>query len=259
MANPLLEVKHLHLILHTSKGQFHALKDLSFHIFPGEIVGLVGESGCGKSLTIATLFNFIHVSHTLTGHILFQGEPLKSFHQGTQIGCILQDPTAALNPVLTIESQLIEGLCFHQKLSRRAARLEAIDWLQRVGINDASYRLKQYPHELSGGMKQRLLIAMALMMRPLLLVADEPTTALDPTVQAQILDLLYTLQQEEKISLLLITHDLGVVSHYCQRIYLMSEGQIVESGMSEELLNNPQHHYSQKLLQARRHVEQGFQ
>lgn len=261
---PLLEVDDLHLHLQTAEKNLPILNGLSFKIYPGEIVGLVGESGCGKSMTASALLGLLPLSHQLTGHIYFEGHnllalPEKAFRQlqGTRFGLILQDPGLALNPVRSIGTQLVETLCYHKKLSHKQAWEKGIEWLSRVGIGDASLRMRQYPHELSGGMKQRVLIAMSLLCQPSLLIADEPTTALDLTVQAQILDLLQDLQQQERMSILLITHDLGVVARCCQRVMVMQAGHLVEVGTVEQVLTDPQHPYTHALLQARHGLE-GF-
>ncbi len=237
MTLPLLEVSNLHLTLHTAGNPHKVLHGISFALYPGEIVGLVGESGCGKSLTASALLGLLPPCHQLSGSIWFEGMDILSSPEeisclrGVRISAIFQDPALALNPVITIGKQLIEGLCYHKKIGKKEAFAKGMEWLQRVGISDPFERMHQYPHELSGGMKQRILIAMALICQPTLLIADEPTTALDLTVQAQILDLLQLLQRQEKISILLITHDLGVVAHTCQRVMVMYAGQLVETGV----------------------------
>jgi oligopeptide/dipeptide ABC transporter ATP-binding protein len=176
--------------------------------------------------------------------------------RGTEISLILQDPAQSLNPLIAIGPQLIEGLIYHKKTPKKEAWNRGIEWLHQVGIHNPSERMKQYPHELSGGMKQRVLIAMALICNPSLLIADEPTTALDPTVQIQILDLLFSLQQEHQLSILLITHDLGVVARSCHRAMVMYAGQIVESGLVDQLFDNPQHPYTRALLHSRKSLTQ---
>ncbi len=261
---PLLQVNDLHLTLKAPAGNLTLLHQLAFTLYSGEIVGLVGESGCGKSLTASVLLRLLPSSFHVSGSLLFEGEDLLKFSsrelsrlRGNRLSLILQDPALALNPILPIGIQLTEGLRYHKKISKKEAWQIGISWLHRVGIGDAAYRMRQYPHELSGGMKQRLLIAMALICRPSLLIADEPTTALDVTIQAQILDLLQTLQQEEQTSILLITHDLGVVARCCQRVMVMYAGQIVEIGAVDQVLMAPQHPYTQMLLKSRRSLEQG--
>lgn len=259
---PLLEVDDLHLHLQTAEKSFAILNGVSFKIYPGEIIGLVGESGCGKSMTASALLGLLPSPHRLTGHIYFEGHDLFAlpehvFRQlrGTRFGLILQDPGLALNPVRSIGKQLIEALRYHKKLSYKQAWTKGIEWLSRVGIGDPALRMHQYPHELSGGMKQRVLIAMSLLCQPSLLIADEPTTALDLTVQAQILDLLQDLQQQERMSILLITHDLGVVARCCQRVMVMEAGHLVETGTVEQVLTTPQHPYTQALLKAKHGLE----
>lgn len=260
---PLLKVDRLSLSMQKNSCSFPILHDISFAIYPGEIVGLVGESGCGKSLTIAAILGLLSSAHRLTGQIEFEGRNLLTFSQkqltsirGKRLSLILQDPALALNPLISIGKQLTESLRYHQKLSWKEAYLKGIEWLNRVGIGDASTRMHQYPHEISGGMKQRILIAIALICQPSLLIADEPTTALDVTTQAQILDLLQHIQKEERMSLLLITHDLGVVARLCQRVMVMYAGQLVETGSIEHIFNSPQHPYTQALLQSRRSLSQ---
>jgi peptide/nickel transport system ATP-binding protein/oligopeptide transport system ATP-binding protein len=263
MTRPILEVENLHLSLPHPSQDFKILHGISFAIYPGEIVGLVGESGCGKSLTASAILGLLPPKHALTGRIEFEGQNLLTIpsHQlshlrGTRLNVILQDPSLALNPLMPIGKQLIEGLCYHTRISWREAYQKGIEWLTRVGIGDAAYRMRQYPHEISGGMKQRILIAIALICQPSLLIADEPTTALDLTIQVQILDLLQRLQQEEGMSLLLITHDLGVVAHCCQRVMIMYAGQLVETGPIEQIFTTPQHPYTKALLESRRSLTQ---
>lgn len=260
---PLLQVNDLQLTLNAPTGTLTLLTQLAFTIYPGEMVGLVGESGCGKSLTASVLLRLLPSSFHISGSLFFEGKDLLKIPyqelaglRGNRLSLILQDPALALNPVLPIGLQLTEGLRYHKKISKKEAWQVGIAWLHRVGIGDAAYRMQQYPHELSGGMKQRLVIAMALICRPSLLIADEPTTALDVTIQAQILDLLQTLQQEEQTSILFITHDLGVVARCCQRVMVMYAGQIVEIGTVDQVLMAPQHPYTQMLLKSRRSLEQ---
>jgi oligopeptide/dipeptide ABC transporter ATP-binding protein len=258
MKSPLLAVEDLHLTLSVPSGLFKALHGLSFTIEEGEVVGLVGESGSGKSLTASAMMGLLHPSHQITGKILFEGDNLleKTSQElmrvrGNRLSLILQDPGQALNPVLSIGTQLVEGLCHHKKIPWKQAYAEGIVWLEKVGINNPSERMRQYPHELSGGMKQRVLIAMALICQPSLLIADEPTTALDTTVQLQILLLLSALQKQENTSILLITHDLGIVANFCDRVLVMYAGQIVESAPVKELFSSPKHPYTQALLKSK--------
>jgi peptide/nickel transport system ATP-binding protein/oligopeptide transport system ATP-binding protein len=258
MTVPLLEVDNLNLTLCNGSNTFNILHNLSFAIYPGEIVGLVGESGCGKSLTASAILGLLPASHKIKGRLIFEGQDLLAMSpqqlsqlRGSRLSLILQDPALALNPLIPIGSQLIEGLCYHKKMARQQAFEKGIQWLSRVGIGDARERMRQYPHEISGGMKQRILIAMALICQPSLLIADEPTTALDVTVQAQILDLLHLLQEEERMSMLLITHDLGVVAQCCQRVIVMYAGQLVEMNSVAQIFSSPQHPYTQALLKSR--------
>lgn len=256
---PLLEVKDLHLTLSHAGNPIQVLKGISFAIYPSEIVALVGESGCGKSLTASSILGLLPPSHRLTGQLMFEGKDFtQQLHliRGTRLSLILQDPALALNPLIPIGRQLIEGLCYHKKISYSNAWEKGIQWLKRLGIGDAAARMRQYPHEISGGMKQRILIAMALICTPALLIADEPTTALDVTVQAQILSLLQQLQQEEQLSILLITHDWGVVAKCCQRVMVMHAGQIVETGSVMDVLTTPQHPYTQSFLQSCLHTSE---
>jgi oligopeptide/dipeptide ABC transporter ATP-binding protein len=263
MVEPLLEVDNLHLTLFRDANVFDVVQGISFSIYPGEIIGLVGESGCGKSLTALAILRLLPSSHMLKGNIIFEGDNLLSQSpqqmsriRGTRLSLILQDPDQALNPLIPIGKQLVEGLCFHKKVSRSVAFEKGVEWLTRVGIGDPHERMHQYPHQISGGMKQRILIAMALICQPSLLIADEPTTALDVTVQSEILDLLQQLQKEEGMSILLISHDLGVIAQCCQRVLVMYAGQLIEQGSIEQIFTSPQHPYTQALLQSRRSLEQ---
>jgi ABC-type dipeptide/oligopeptide/nickel transport system ATPase component len=238
------------------------LHDVSFSIGPQEIVGLIGESGCGKSLTAATILRLLSPSFQVSGKIYFEGNDLLKLTskqllrlRGSRLSLIMQDPSSALNPLMTLGKQLIEGLCIHKKLSKQEAHAQGLSWLERVGIDHPSQRMSQYPHEISGGMKQRLLIAMALICQPSLVIADEPTTALDVTIQAQILDLLLLLQKEEKMSLLLITHDVGVVAKCCQKVVVMHKGEIIETGEVEQVFTDPKHAFTRGLIHARRILE----
>lgn len=255
-APPLLEVHDLQLTLPHGAHPFKILHGVSFHIFPGETVGLVGESGCGKSMTALSILGLLPATYQITGELIFEGQNLlditASHPRGKRLSLILQDPALALNPLISIGRQLVEALVYHKKMSWSEAWETGMTWLGKVGIGDPAERMRQFPHELSGGMKQRILIAMALICQPSLLIADEPTTALDVTVQAQILELLKQLQQEQGMSMLLITHDLGVVAHSCQRVMVMYAGRIVEAGTVEAIFAEPQHPYTQALLQSRK-------
>lgn len=254
-ASALLEVEGLNLAITHNLTRLPLIHDLSFKIFPGEIVGLVGESGSGKSLTASAILGLLPPHCEAKGKLLFEGRNLceqgNDHPRGRRLSLILQDPALALNPLMPIGKQLVEGFQYHQKMTQKEAWKEGIAWLDRVGVRNPSERMKQYPHEFSGGMKQRILIAMALICKPSLLIADEPTTALDVTIQAQILQLLLDLQRGEQMSLLLITHDLGVVAYMCQRVMVMYAGKIVESGPVDKIFTQPAHPYTQALLQSR--------
>lgn len=238
-------------------GSVALTRDIAFDIAPGERVGLIGESGCGKSLTGLALLGLLPPRARLEGRALFDGRDLAACDEagwrglrGREIAMVFQEPMTALDPVFTIGEQIAETLRQHRRLSRRAARERAIEMLDAVGIPLPARRFSAYPHELSGGMRQRALIAIALCCAPRLLVADEPTTALDVTVQAQILDLLSDLAEQNGTALLLISHDLGVVADICTRIVTMYAGEIVEDAPTAALLSRPRHPYSAGLMQA---------
>jgi len=229
---------------------------VSFAIQPGQIMGLVGESGCGKSVTALSIMRLIeHPGEIAAGSIVFEGTDLVKLEKeemrairGADIAMIFQEPMTSLNPVHTVGSQIAEAVSVHLKLSHRAAAEQAIEMLNLVGIPSPERRVHEYPHQLSGGMRQRVMIAMALSCKPKLLIADEPTTALDVTIQAQILDLLHDLQSQFKMSVLLITHDLGVVAEMCQDVAVMYAGQIVEQADVRRLFRSPQMPYTEALL-----------
>lgn len=254
---PLLSIEHLSVAFHTWAGTVRAVRDICFELNEGEIIGLVGESGCGKSVTANAIMGLIPSppGHITNGRILFAGQDINqmSSHElrrlrGSSISMIFQDPMSSLNPVLTIGLQIAEMYQTHQGLSRKAALEQSVHMLRLVGIPAPETRLHQYPHELSGGMRQRVMIAMALALHPRILIADEPTTALDVTVQAQIIDLMKQLNQELATSILLISHDLGVIAGLCSRVLIMYAGEIVEAGLVGELYQRPQHPYTQGLL-----------
>ena len=258
MTGPLLSIEDLDLRFASDRGELHALHGVSLTVNEGEIVGLVGESGCGKSITAAAVLGLLPMppARIAGGRIVYNGEDLLTLSdramrriRGPEIAMIFQEPMTALNPVFTIGSQMSDVLCRHQRLSRRAARLKAIDWLNRVGIADAGARIDAYPHQLSGGMRQRVMIAMALSCRPRLLIADEPTTALDVTIQAQVLELMRTLVREEGVAMLLITHDLGVVAETCDRVHVMYCGRVIEQATTRALFAAPRHPYTRGLLE----------
>jgi len=253
--NPLLSVRNLRLVFPTQQGAVTAVSGINFDIFPGEIVGLVGESGCGKSATAQAILRLHPPSVLEEGEIIFDGTCLLKQSQrsmrtirGQHIGMIFQDPMGALNPTLRIGEQMIEGIIHHQRLSRQLAIQRALELLSLVDISRPEECLRHYPHELSGGMRQRIMIAIALTCHPKLLIADEATTALDVTLQAQILDLLQSLQKKLGMTILFITHDLGVVARFCDRVLVMYAGKIVESGPVEKIFLNPLHPYTQGLL-----------
>lgn len=255
---PLLEVRHLHVELQTRHGAALAVRDLSFELDRGQTLGLIGESGCGKSLTAMALMGLLPHSARVTGQIALDGQPLVGQHdrvlqniRGNRIGMIFQEPMTALNPVHSIGRQVAEPLRVHRNASAAQARQQAIALLDRVGIADASRRFDAYPHQFSGGQRQRITIAMALACGPDLLIADEPTTALDVTVQRQILDLIAELVHERQMALLLISHDLGVIAQNTARMLVMYGGRAVESGPSEHVFAHMAHPYTQGLFAAR--------
>jgi oligopeptide transport system ATP-binding protein len=259
MEERILEVKDLHVSFHTYAGEVKAVRGVNFHVKRGEAVAIVGESGCGKSVTAQTLMKLIPMppGEIKKGEILFNGVNLvnKSNKEmesirGKDIGMIFQDPMTSLNPTLTIGNQIMEGLIKHQNMSRSDARNRAIELLTLVGIPQPEKRVDQYPHEFSGGMRQRAMIAIALACSPQLLIADEPTTALDVTIQAQILDLMKELQKKMNTSIILITHDLGVVAEMCDRVIVMYAGKVIETGTVDDIFYNPQHPYTKGLLRS---------
>jgi oligopeptide transport system ATP-binding protein len=258
MREPLLSVEDLKVQFWTSRGTIHAVNGISFDIAPGETLGIVGESGCGKSVTsLAILGILARAGRVTSGTATFEGRDLLklSDHElrairGREIAMIFQDPMTSLNPVLTIGRQLREPLQTHFDLDKQEATNRAAELLDRVGIPAARMRLRDYPHQFSGGMRQRVMIAMALACKPKLLIADEPTTALDVTIQAQILDILRELVAEENAALILITHDLGVVAGMCERVNVMYAGMFMETGSADQLFASPRHPYTLGLLQS---------
>jgi len=257
----LLEVNDLVTEFKTDGGIVRAVDGVSYYIDEGEIVGLVGESGCGKSATQLSILQLIPTppGRIVSGEVFFQGANILSFDpdgggmreiRGGKIGMIFQEPMPSLNPVLTIGKQIIETLVLHLKMDRRAARKRAIELVALMGIPDAEQRIDNYPHQFSGGMRQRLMIAMALSCNPRILIADEPTTALDVTTQAQLLEILRDTVRQFKTSLLIVTHNLGVVARYAQRIYVMYAGRVVESGTARDIFSNPVHPYTIGLLKS---------
>lgn len=256
---PLLSVRNLSTRFFTHEGVVKAVEDVSFDLEPGETLGIVGESGCGKSVTALSIMRLIQSppGKIVGGRILFDGDDLLEYDdeeirkvRGNKITMIFQDPMTSLNPFLRIGRQLTEGLELHLKMSKHAAEERAVKLLDMVGIPSPRSRLDEYPHQFSGGMRQRVMIAMALSCQPRLLIADEPTTALDVTIQAQILDLIKNLKKETGTAVMLITHDLGVVAGMCQRIIVMYAGRIVESGNANDVFHNPCHPYTIGLLKS---------
>jgi len=259
MSEKLLEINNLSVSFITGETEFEAVKDVSFHLNKGETLGIVGESGSGKSVTARSIMRLLPSppSFLKSGNITFKGQQLTELAEkqmetirGKDISMIFQDPMTSTNPTIRIGDQVAESLIKHQSMSKTEAYTQTIELLKLVGIRDAEERYRQYPHEFSGGMRQRVMIAMALACNPSLLIADEPTTALDVTIQAQILKLMRDMQKKMGTSIILITHDLGVVAGMCDRLIVMKEGEIVEQGTTEEIFANAQHPYTQKLLNA---------
>lgn len=254
----ILEVKNLRTSFFTTAGEVKVLKNLSFNIKKGEILGIVGESGSGKSVTVLSILKLLGTSGKVVGgDVLFEGnnlvkksEAYMNSIRGAKIGMIFQDPMTSLNPVFTIGYQLREPIMKHLKLSKDKANKKAVEMLKLVGIPDAENRINCYPHEFSGGMRQRVMIAMALSCNPSLIIADEPTTALDVTIQAQILELMSEFQKKLNTSIILITHDLGVVAGLADKIIVMYAGYIMEEGTAEEIFYNSKHPYMKGLLQS---------
>lgn len=266
MSDILLEVKNLKTRFKTDEGAFFAVDDVSFHVKKGQTLGIVGESGCGKSVTSLSVMRLIQKPGNIeSGKILFKGQDLLSVSEdkmrsirGNEIAMIFQEPMTSLNPVYTIGDQIEEAVLLHQKeLSKEQARERAIEMLRLVGIPAPEKRFHEFPHQLSGGMRQRVMIAMAISCNPELLIADEPTTALDVTIQAQILDLMRKLQKDFNAGMILITHDLGVVAEMCQEVAVMYAGRVVEFGTVEDIFYRPKHPYTRGLLDSIPHFETG--
>lgn len=258
MPQPLLEVRDLEIAFRAGRQSVRVTDGVSFSVRPGEILCLVGESGCGKSVTALSILRLLARQGTVTGgDILFEGRSLLALSdreldrvRGRDIAMIFQDIMYSLNPVFTIGNQMIEGMRRHLGLSRADAAARAVSLLDKTGIRDAAGAMRKYPHQLSGGQRQRVMIAMALACKPKLLIADEPTTALDVTIQLQIMELLRRLRDEEGMAILLITHDIGVVAEMADRVVVMYAGQCVEEADTETLLTRPGHPYTRALLQA---------
>ncbi len=254
---PLLDVSNLKTQFFTQDGVVKAVDGVSFHVNPGETLGIVGESGCGKSITALSLMRLIPTppGKIVEGKIVFQGDNILEMSdeevrnvRGNRIAMIFQDPMTSLNPVLTVNRQISEAVILHLGMSKAEARERSVELLKMVGIPNAEERINQYPHQFSGGMRQRVMIAMALSCNPDLIIADEPTTALDVTIQAQILELLKKIQQDRGTGLIMITHDLGVVAGMTDRTNVMYAGHIVETASTDELFANPRHPYTLGLL-----------
>ncbi len=253
----LLEVKNLVTEFHTPAGIVRAVDNISFHVKPKETIGIVGESGCGKSVTSLSIMGLIMDPGIVSGSIMFDDKNLVDLPdkqmrkiRGNEISMIFQEPMTSLNPVYTIGNQLSEPLRLHQGLSRKEAWKKAIEYLTLVGISSPEKRVKEYPHQLSGGMQQRAMIAMALTCNPKLLIADEPTTALDVTIQAQILELMKGLKDQLDTSIVMITHDLAVVVEMCERVVVMYAGRVVESAKVRDLFKRPHHPYTEGLIKS---------
>jgi oligopeptide transport system ATP-binding protein len=254
---PLLNVNNLRTYFHTREGVVRAVDGVSFTLEPGETLGIVGESGSGKSVANLSLLGLVPTppGRIESGSAQFEGHDLLRCTRaqirevrGKRISMIFQDPMTALNPYLRIGDQLTEPLRIHERCSRTDARARAVAMLEKVGIQDAARRMREYPHRFSGGMRQRVMIAMALITRPQVLIADEPTTALDVTVQAQILELIRSMQRELGMAVILITHDLGVIAETCDRVLVMYAGRIAESAPVDDLFRNPRHPYTRALM-----------
>ncbi len=254
----LLDIKNERLSFFTPAGEVKALNDVSIQLYEGDVLGIVGESGSGKSVTAYSVMRLLpENAKVIDGNIAFNDHHINSMSEeemrkirGNEVSIIFQDPMTSLNPVFTIGNQIREVIMLHTNKTRKEAQERAEELLTLVGINEPKKRLKQYPHELSGGMRQRVMIAMALACEPKLLIADEPTTALDVTIQAQILELMMELKEKIGMSIIMITHDLGIVARMCEKIAVMYAGKIVEYGTVDEIFYNPQHEYTKGLLRS---------
>lgn len=254
-----LEVKNLSVSFRTLKGEVQAVRDVSFDIEKGSVTAIVGESGCGKSVTSKSIMGLIKKPGYVSkdSQIIFQGENIQEYnrkqweaYRGPKCSICFQDALTALNPTMAVGKQIMEKIRVHKKVSKQEAWAEAVQMLERVGIPNPELRMKQYPHEFSGGMRQRVMIAIAMTLNPDLLIADEPTTALDVTVQADILDMMKEIQKEHPMSIILITHDLGIVANFATDIIVMYAGKIVERGTAEDIFYHPTHPYTKALLRA---------
>ena len=258
MSTPLLQVKNLSTSFDVESGEVRAVNGISFNLEKGKVLGIVGESGSGKSVTAYSIMRIlVEPGRIKGGEILFNGEDITKYDakqmrafRGEKISIIFQDPMTSLNPVYTIGNQLREAILLHTDRNREQANARALEMLQLVGVNEPEKRLKQYPHELSGGMRQRVMIAAAIACQPKLVIADEPTTALDVTIQAQVLDLLQHLKKDSNTAIIMITHDLGVIASMCSRILVMYGGLICEQGTVREIFYEPKHPYTWGLLRS---------
>lgn len=255
--SPVLEVKQLQTHIKTAGGVVKAVNGVDLTVYPGETLGIVGESGCGKSVTSLSVMGLLPkpMAYVESGHILFEGRDITELPEkemrklrGNEISMIFQEPMTSLNPVFTIGQQLSEPLRQHTSINKKQIRTKIIELLRSVGIPRAEQIIDEYPHQLSGGMRQRAMISLAMLCEPKLLIADEPTTALDVTIQAQILQLMRGIKQEKRMSILLITHDLGVVAEMCDRVVVMYAGQVVENADVRTIFNSPKHPYTRGLL-----------
>ena len=258
MDTPMLQVKNLCTSFNVDAGEVRAVNGISFNLDKGKVLGIVGESGSGKSVTAYSIMRILEEAGKIVGgEILFNGEDIVKYSKkqmrefrGKRVSIIFQDPMTSLNPTFTIGNQLREAILLHTDRNRAEANARALEMLQLVGVNEPEKRLKQYPHELSGGMRQRVMIAMALACEPDILIADEPTTALDVTIQAQILELMKDLQKKMGMAIIMITHDLGVIADMCDEIIVMYAGRVCERGTVDEIFYNPRHEYTKGLLRS---------
>lgn len=254
-----LEVRNLSVTFRAITGEVQAVRDISFDLHKGSVTAIVGESGCGKSVTSKSIMGLIKKPGEISpeSKIIFQGENIQEYtkkqweeYRGQKCSICFQDALTALNPTMTIGKQIMEKIRVHKKVTKKEAWNEAVHMLELVGIPNPEYRMRQYPHEFSGGMRQRVMIAIAMTLNPALLIADEPTTALDVTVQADILDMMKEIQKQHGMSVLLITHDLGIVANFATEIIVMYAGKVVEQGSAEDIFYRPQHPYTKALLRA---------
>ena len=255
---PLLQVRNLHTSFFTDAGEVRAVNGISYNLNAGKVLGIVGESGSGKSVSAYSVMRILTDTGRVTeGEVLFKGENILNYtsqqmqkFRGSRISIIFQDPMTCLNPTFSIGSQLREAIRIHTDRNKEQIQARALEMLQLVGVNEPERRLKQYPHELSGGMRQRVMIAMALACEPDILIADEPTTALDVTIQAQILELMQSLQKKLGMAIIMITHDLGVIADMCDEIIVMYGGKVCERGTADEIFYNPRHEYTKGLIRS---------